>query len=220
VLALIRALSAVPDGAEAKTLRGELAAYLRRVTGQERLGTERQAWTAWFSKAYPELAVRLTNPDGVDVAGWEKRLAKIDWSAGNAERGQAVFTKASCVTCHSGAQALGPDLSGVAGRFSRADLFTAIIQPSRDISPRYQTTMIETTEGKLYQGLIIYEAVDGLILQTGPAATVRLAGAQVASRRGTPTSLMPAGLLDPLSDREIANLYAYLKGLGARTAPK
>src|SRR5205807_6128617 len=135
---------------------------------------------------------------------------------GDAERGRLVFTKASCAACHSGAQALGPDLSGVAGRFSRADLFTAIVRPSKDVSPCYQTTVIETTEGKVYQGLVIYEAVDGMILQTGPAVTVRVAGSQIASRRITPTSLMPAGLLDPLSNQEIADLYAYLKGLGAR----
>ena len=54
------------------------------------------------------------------------------------------------------------------------DVLTAIIQPSKDISPRYRTTLIETAEGKVYQGLIIYEAVDSLILQTGPSATLRL----------------------------------------------
>jgi putative heme-binding domain-containing protein len=126
-----------------------------------------------------------------------------------------VFARASCASCHSGAQALGPDLRGVTGRFSRADLFTAILRPSKDVPPRYRTTAVTTTDGKLYQGVIIYEATDGLILQTGPAATVRLDGGRIAERRLTATSLMPAGLLDRLSDREIANLYAYLKSLGA-----
>ena len=41
-------------------------------------------------------------------------------------------------------------LQGVAGRFSRDDLFTAILQPSKDISPRYRTTLIATPEGKAY----------------------------------------------------------------------
>jgi len=124
-----------------------------------------------------------------------------------------VFVKASCVSCHSGAQALGPDLRGVAGRFSRADLFTAIVQPSKDISPRYRTTLIATAAGKVYQGLVIYEAVDGLLLQTGPATTARIPGDQIVARRYTSTSLMPVGLIDKLTDQEIADLYAYLKGL-------
>jgi putative membrane-bound dehydrogenase-like protein len=214
ILALVRALRRLPEGKEEDRLRGRLAADLRRLTGQE-IGPDREAWTAWFSRSYPDLAARLGGADGVDAAAWGKRLAALDWSAGDAERGRAVFDRASCSACHSGSQALGPDLHGVAGRFSRDDLFTAIIRPSKDVSPRYRTTAVATAEGKVYQGLIIYEATDGLILQTGPATTIRVAAEQIAERRLTDTSLMPTGLLDRLSDREIADLYVYLKGLGA-----
>jgi putative membrane-bound dehydrogenase-like protein len=215
VMALIQALGRIPEGDKSDPLRAALAGELARVTGQAKLGADRQAWAAWFRKAHPKLAARLDNPDGVDVAAWEARLARLDWSRGEAGRGGAVFVKASCAACHSGGQALGPDLRGVAGRFSRADLFTAILQPSRDVSPRYRTTRIETAEGKLYQGLVIYEATDGVILQTGAATTVRIAGDQIAARRVTPISLMPAGLLDALDDRAIADLYGYLRSLGA-----
>jgi putative membrane-bound dehydrogenase-like protein len=212
-LALVRALRSLPEGKEANALRDRLAALLRKATGETGLGTDKEAWSAWLAKRYPAFAARLGGADGVDVAAWAKRLAAVDWSSGDAARGQAVYTRASCVNCHSGAQALGPDLRGVTGRFSRADLFTAIVQPSRDISPRYRTTMIETANGQVYQGLVIYEAVDSLILQTGPATTVRLTNQQIASRRVTDTSLMPAGLLDKLTDRDIADLYAHLKSL-------
>jgi putative membrane-bound dehydrogenase-like protein len=216
VMALIQALGRLPQGRASEALRAALADYLGRVTGQAKLGADRQAWAAWFRKAYPDLAARLDNPDGVDVDAWERRLAKLDWTRGDAERGRAVFIKASCAACHSGGQALGPDLRGVAGRFSRADLFTAILQPSRDVSPRYQATLIETAAGKTYQGLVIYEATDGVILQTAAETTVRIPGAQIAGRRVTPASLMPAGLLDRLSDRDIADLYAYLRILTAK----
>jgi putative membrane-bound dehydrogenase-like protein len=211
VLALLRALQGVPETAEGARARDELVAYLCRCTGQGWSGADRQAWTDWFCKTYPDLGVRLINPDGVDVASWEKRLARVDWSHGNAARGQKVFLKANCASCHGGQQGLGPDLHCAGKRFSRADLFTAIIQPSRDVSPRYQTTLIETTAGKVYQGLIIYEAVDALILQTGPATTVRIPGNEIASRRISRTSLMPPGLLDALEDRDLADLYAYLR---------
>ena len=76
---------------------------------------------------------------------------------------------------------------------------------------------METAEGKVYQGLVIYEAVDSLILQTGPSATVRVVNTQIASRRTTDISLMPAGLLDPVADRDIADLLAYLKSLGVQS---
>jgi putative heme-binding domain-containing protein len=126
-----------------------------------------------------------------------------------------VHVKAGCAACHSGATALGPDLRGVAGRFSRADLFTAIVQPSKDVAPRYRTTQLTTAGGKIYQGIIVYEAVDSVLLLTGPGQSVRIAHMQIGERRLTATSLMPAGLLDRLRDEEIADLYAYLKSLTA-----
>jgi putative membrane-bound dehydrogenase-like protein len=214
VLALVRFLRRLPEGREENKLRDRLVKYLQWLTAQDKLGSNKQAWTEWFIKTYPNLATKLGGADGVDVSGWNQRLAKIDWSRGDAERGRSVFTQASCAACHSGAQALGPDLHGVAGRFSRGDLFTAILQPSLDISPRYRTTLVATAEDKVYQGIVIYEAVDSLILQTGPATTIRLVNQQITARRVTETSLMPTGLLDKLTDREIADLYAYLKSLG------
>jgi putative heme-binding domain-containing protein len=210
-VALIRALRALPDGREGDRLRTRIAAKLQTLTGERKAGATKEAWTAWLAKAHPTLVAKLGGDDGVDVEAWNRRLAKVDWSAGDAERGRAVFNKASCASCHSGAQALGPDLRGVASRFSRDDLFTAILQPSKDVSPRYRTTLIATADGKTHQGIIIYEAVDSLILQTGPATTVRIANPRITDRRTTQISLMPPGLLDKLTDREIADLYAFLK---------
>jgi putative heme-binding domain-containing protein len=212
LLALVRVLRSLGDGKAEVPVRDHVVRRLQRVTGQM-FGPDRPAWTAWLAAAHPELAAQLGGADGVDVDAWHKRLAATDWARGDAERGKGTFQRASCASCHSGSTAVGPDLRGVASRFSRDDLLTAILQPSKDISPRYRTTHITTTDGKVYQGLIIYEAVDGLILQTGSAETVRIAGGQIESRGFTDTSLMPAGLLDKLSDHEIADLLAYLKAL-------
>ncbi|HWG44072.1 MAG TPA: hypothetical protein VN688_14945 [Gemmataceae bacterium] len=217
-LAIILALRRLPDGKETAKVRDHLTMYLTRRTGQKLTTTP--AWVEWYGRIYPERAARLNDADGVDVAVWNKRLTALDWSAGDAERGRLMFSKASCASCHSGAQALGPDLRGVAGRFSRTDLFTAILQPSKDVSPRYRTTQITTAAGKVYQGLIVYEAVDSVLLQTGPAATIRLANPQIRERRLTNMSLMPAGLLDKLGDRDIADLYAYLKVLNESSRSK
>ncbi len=212
--AVLLAARRLPDGKETEKVRNRLLAYLARRTG--RVHTALASWMEWFNRTYPERATRLNDADGVDVAAWNKRLATVDWPRGDAERGRLVFNKASCASCHSGTQALGPDLRGVTGRFSRADLFTAIVQPSKDVSPRYRCTQITTATGKIYQGLIVYEAVDSVILQTGPATTIRLTNPQIRESRLTNTSLMPAGLLDKLSDRDIADLYTYLKSLGIR----
>jgi putative heme-binding domain-containing protein len=212
LLALVKALRALGDAKPEAGLRARIGRFLAKLTGEPH-GADRQAWTAWFVKRHPDWADKLGGADGVDVKGWAKRLAAVDWSKGDGRRGREVYAKASCASCHSGSQALGPDLNGVAGRFSRDDLFTAVVQPNRDISPRYRTTMVETADGQVYQGLVIYDATDSLILQSGPATTVRLDNRRVAARRTTQNSLMPAGLLDRLTDKDIADLYAYLRSL-------
>jgi putative membrane-bound dehydrogenase-like protein len=213
LVALVRALSRIPDGKEGAAMRERIGQGLRHATGKTGLGNDRAAWAAWLAESRPDLATRSAS-DGVDLTRWRDRLGRLDWSAGVAERGRDVFVKTSCSTCHSGGQALGPDLRGVTSRFARDDLFTAILQPGRDVPARYRTELVATADGQVYQGMVVYEAVDSLIFQTGATTTVRLAGDQIASRRDAPGSLMPTGLLDRLSDRDIADLYAYLKTLG------
>jgi putative heme-binding domain-containing protein len=213
LLVIVRCLQRIPEGKEGDALRRRVGQYLESITGQEKVGIDAKRWSEWFVKTYPKLAPRLEGADGVDMAAWRKRLSAVDWARGDGGRGQALFVRANCASCHSGSQALGPDLHGITGRFSRDDLFTAILLPSKDISPRYRTTAVSLTDGKTYQGLVIYEATDSLILQTGAATTVRVPADKIESRRVSDISLMPAGLIDKLSDAEIADLSAYLKGL-------
>ncbi|GIW81285.1 MAG: hypothetical protein KatS3mg105_3092 [Gemmatales bacterium] len=61
--------------------------------------------------------------------------------------------------------------------------------------------------------MVIYEAVGSLILQTGPDQTVRIVGKDIIGRGYSDVSLMPSGLLDKLTDQELADLYAYLRSL-------
>jgi putative membrane-bound dehydrogenase-like protein len=177
-----------------------------------------QAWTGWLSEVYPEEAARLLGGSDAELADLKKLLDGVNWSAGDPARGQKIFQARSCAQCHGGGRALGPDLSGVAGRFSREDLFMAIALPNRDVSPRYQTTLIEGKDGKVYSGLIIYESVDGVLLRNSTNQTFRLEAAEIEHRRRLNTSLMPTGLLKDLDKSDVADLYSYLQSLTARTA--
>jgi putative membrane-bound dehydrogenase-like protein len=166
----------------------------------------------WFGKKFPEAAKQLQQGTG-DLAAWNQRLAKLDWAQGDEARGKLAYEKFSCARCHSGTTPLGPDLRGAAGRFSRDDLFTAILDPSRDIAPAYQVTQIETASGKLVQGFIVYESPDSTILTTGPDISVRVTGEEITSLRKSRISFMPVGLLNNASDQEVIDLYRYLQGL-------
>jgi putative heme-binding domain-containing protein len=167
---------------------------------------------AWFEQKHPNEA-KLLRGDEDDPGEWSKRLAVAPWEKGDAERGVKLFRERSCLACHSGSSRIGPDLTGVAGRFSRDDLFTAIIFPSRDVAPAYRVNDIETMAGKRISGMVVFESADGVIVQTGANTTVRVDAADIASRKPSPKSLMPAGLLKDLKPEDLADLYAFLKSL-------
>ena len=195
-------------------VRTALVNWLESQTKQTH-GDKIADWEAWLLKAHPDAAKELSGSTGYDPVKWKSRIAEVKWDAGNAANGLKLFSKADCAACHSGGQASGPSLEGVSKRFNRDDLLTAILDPNRDVSPRYRTTRVTTHEDKTYEGIIIYEATDGVILQTGADATVRIAGKEIQSSKPGTLSFMPSGLLDEFKPSEIADLFAYLKTLDA-----
>ena len=216
--------------------RSQLVALIERIADRKfaideqgvdaaQLGETYKQLFDWFRAAHPAEAAALEQSTTVDLAAWRTRLAAVDWSAGNSEAGRAVFERQSCHRCHRGGERrgndrLGPDLAGAAARFSREDLFAAIVDPSRNVAPLYHTTIITTRDGRVFQGLIVYESPDGTLLQTGPDTSVRITGDELASQRGGEQSLMPTGLLAGLSDEQLADLDAYLRSLAGEAAAR
>jgi len=172
-----------------------------------------QRWTAHLKQRFPEIARQRLQSAEKQAAQLQTQLASVDWNAGDTTRGAVLFEKQSCQSCHSSRAAVGPDLAGIGTRFSRDDLFAAIIYPNQDVSPRYNTTLIETTRGKVLSGLVIYESVDGLTLLDSTNQTIRVEAEEIYARHELSNSLMPAGLLDSLAPQDLADLYAYMRGL-------
>lgn len=227
-VALVRTLRRLGCEGEEAIMRDQVADALRRNTGAAagyelgRPGDPQtnavNRWTQIIQQAFPEEFARQTGGDGNELAALRQALGQVAWEQGDATRGEQVFRRRACVQCHGSGTALGPDLHGVAGRFSREDLFTAIALPSRDVSPRYQAELLVTTSGESLTGLVVYEAVDGLVMRDAQNRTYRIESHEIETRRKLTTSLMPSGLLKDLSSRDLADLYAYLEQLSLRPA--
>lgn len=213
---LIKGYRHLPAVKETLPLRTRYVERMREVTGQASLGLDKEVWVQWFCAHYPEHAEAVRSREDVPMEAWTKRWAQLDWKAGNAANGANIFSRAGCMSCHNGGRAVGPTLGGVTKRFSQSDLLTALVDPNRDVSERYQTELIATDDGNLYQGMVVYEAVDSLILQTGPERTTRIDHRAITERRQSRKSLMPVGLLDQCSDQEIVDLVTYLESLPAQ----
>ncbi|MCI0358609.1 MAG: hypothetical protein L0211_09005 [Planctomycetaceae bacterium] len=172
-----------------------------------------QPWFDWFATTYPQSASKLTAFGSASAADWQARLAKIDWETGDAMRGRLVFEKKACQKCHAGNSPLGPDLAGTFGRLSRDDLLAAIVDPNKEVSPLYQTTQVVTASGRMISGLVVYESPDATLVQTTPDVTVRVAGDEIIAMHKSRLSLMPTGLLNDVTDAELADLFAHMKTL-------
>jgi putative membrane-bound dehydrogenase-like protein len=225
---LVRTLRRLGFTDQEAMFRDQIVEALRRNTGQTdsyqlgRPGEAQQAavtqWSQVIERAFPEEFQRQTGSDAGELAALQRILAGVPPTGGSVERGERLFRQRACVQCHSSGRALGPDLHGVTHRFSRDDLFTAIALPSRDVSPRYQAELILTKDGETYTGLVVYNAIDGLVLRDANNRTYRIEAADIEVRRKLTTSLMPAGLLKDLQPGDLADLYAYLEQLSQRPA--
>ncbi|MEX2120200.1 MAG: PVC-type heme-binding CxxCH protein [Pirellulales bacterium] len=216
----VRTLREYCAAKEHSAVRQALAGLLRAWAGHEiaideqaagDLSAAYQPWFDWFAAQHPDEAARLADFAGADAAAWRERLAAVDFSQGDVGRGKVLFEKRACHRCHVAAGRLGPDLRGAAARFSPQDLFAAIVEPSKEVSPLYQTTLVTTRGGQVYHGLLVYDSADGLLLQTSPDTTVRVTGDDIDQVLPSRQSLMPTGLLNDATDQDLADLYAYLK---------
>lgn len=224
-IAAIEALQRWCSAVTYRETRHQLAEMLKAWSGKmypydiDRAGSSnwQSAYDPWFALARQMYPAMATHQPLIDDPARQllDRLPDIDWQRGNAERGAVVFRQQLCHACHRSQQRLGPDLHGIARRLDRRDLFLAIVQPNRDVSPAYHTQRLETRAGRIYQGQIIYESPEGTLLQTGPSSTIRIADDEIVSKQTQSISLMPEGLLKNATDQELSDLYAYLQSIPA-----
>jgi putative heme-binding domain-containing protein len=128
-------------------------------------------------------------------------------------RGRAHYEKA-CAQCHrfgSIGTDFGPDLTTLASRFKKRDVVEAILWPSRAVSDQYQSVEVTTTDKQTLFGLVAREDAGKVALQMTPAERpVEIDKAKIAARKPSPVSLMPEGLVDDLSQTQLADLLAFL----------
>ena len=138
----------------------------------------------------------------------------------NFRRGRALFAEAKCYACHrfnSEGGAIGPDLTGVSGRFNAKDLLESLIEPSKTISDQYQAVQILTSDGQTIVGRIVNLSGDNYRVNTDMLNPDNLVGVdrkKIEIMRPSKKSMMPEGLLDVLNKEEALDLIAYLLSRG------
>jgi putative heme-binding domain-containing protein len=186
----------------------------------EKLGSYQQ----WFATTYPQMPP--ATPPKVETTSryaLEELHAYLGESStkGDAARGAVVFEKANCIKCHrhgSKGEAIGPDLSTVAQRFTRKEILESVLFPSQVVSDQYSSKLVTTVDGKTLSGIVAPGGGDAIVVLQANGEKTVLAAKDVESTAPTKKSAMPEGLFNSLQLQDVADLFAYLQTGGKRPA--
>src|SRR5262249_46606751 len=135
---------------------------------------------------------------------------------GDVERGRQVFlndSAAQCKTCHKVDAAgvdLGPDLSKIGGKYSRPHLLRHIIEPSREIDPKFASGLLEPQSGQVHSGLLVERSPREIVLKDARNEVIKIRPVDVEQLVPQPKSLMPELLLRDMTAQQAADLLEFL----------
>ena len=141
--------------------------------------------------------------DGAD----RSKLARDARVHGDARRGALLFFNSTlaCSKCHdqSVKHPLGPDLSIKREESSDRFLVDSVLEPSKSIRKEFVQLQVLTEDGLVVTGFPLIDSEQELVLRE-PAAgkEFRLSPDDVAARRTSDLSAMPAGLINQLDNRD------------------
>ena len=159
-----------------------------------------------------ELLATLDVDRAQQKAHLEELLTSL--AEGDVDRGQAVFrsSKAACSSCHRigylGGR-IGPDLTRIEKVRSKPDLLESIIYPSATLVRSYEPVVVVTAT-ETHNGVPLEETDDSILLATGADTQVRIARDSIEETRPGAVSIMPAGIEEELTRKELADLIAFL----------
>ncbi|MBA4106169.1 MAG: hypothetical protein C0485_10445 [Pirellula sp.] len=147
------------------------------------------------------------------------KLVADDKGPRSFENGRKMFSAAGCYNCHRVAGAgssIGPDLTGLGGRFGAPDIMRSVIDPNHTISDQYQQMVFETN-GRTIVGRVSNIDKDNIMVSTNmldPKKTESIPRDELDDQYPSDVSMMPSGLLNTLTAEEILDLTAFLRSGG------
>jgi putative heme-binding domain-containing protein len=136
---------------------------------------------------------------------------------GDAKLGKELFTRQSCIVCHTTSPEetpKGPLLAGIAQRYNRDELCESIMKPSAKIAQGFETQWFKMKgKDEPIEGFVVRESGDQIEVRniTGVSTTIKAGDIQKRGKRDT--SVMPEGLVAQLTPHDLASILAYLESL-------
>ncbi|MDG2222822.1 MAG: ThuA domain-containing protein [Rubripirellula sp.] len=152
----------------------------------------------------------------IETVGVDAALQQVALTTGEISRGQQIFREANCVACHAVSKDVkqqGPYLGNIAATYKRQQLAEAVLQPSKTIAQGFATTSVLTLDGRVVVGFVTNELADQVTLRDAQAKDHQILKEDIEIRKTLKTSVMPEGLLNKYSVRDLAAIVDYLDSL-------
>lgn len=130
---------------------------------------------------------------------------------GDPARGKAIFAK-TCASCHrldGQGLAIGPDLATLRGSDPEKALI-AILDPNREILPKFYLYQILTKAGVSVAGMILSESPNALTMRKIDGTTLTVFRTDIEQLANTGQSAMPEGFESQIDVAAMADLLTYV----------
>ncbi len=130
----------------------------------------------------------------------------------DAARGDKVYQR-ECMICHRLADRgyqVGPNLALIRNRTPQA-LLEAILDPNREVQPRYVNYVVIDDGGRTMTGLVTAETANSITLARDKGVTETVLKKNIEQMQATGKSLMPEGLEKNIDPQSMADLLEFLK---------
>lgn len=133
---------------------------------------------------------------------------------GDLGHGRVLFEK-HCASCHrlgGVGNEFGPKLAALTDK-SPAKLLTAVLDPNQAVEAKYRGYVAVTADGRVLVGLIARESSGSVTLAGADGRAVELLRKEIEELRDTGRSFMPEGLERDLSPQDLADVFAFVRGV-------
>jgi len=130
----------------------------------------------------------------------------------DALRGKAVFAK-NCAACHRLEEVgndVGANLVAALPNKTKAALLIDILDPSREVDPRYVNYTAATLSGRTVSGILAVETATSITLRRAEKAEDVILRSDLDTFTASKKSLMPEDLEKTLTKQDLADVMEYL----------
>ena len=179
-------------------------------------------WKQWYEVTFPDGEPVVT---GDETTGKSKSVNEFldlleTLNAADPNRGQMVFQSANCAKCHrcgATGNAIGPELTNLASRFTTREMVEAIVNPNAHVADRYRASIVQLADGRVVEGMAAEDSDDSMVVLLANGDRVRYTSDEIEEAKKIEYSPMPAGSIDDLTPQEVADLLRFM-GDVSRTA--